>query len=919
MIHTFLRRRTHMVRRGLLLACLCLALFFPAEARQTLTEAAPAREATQAEEWFQTTAADFAAGTLDNLILVDNGDGALALDPQGQLHSPHGIYTSSVKQTGLDFNAIGVQWHAQLPDPTGLQVSLRVSTDGVDWSPWQDVAEPERDARHFYALAPVFVEHGEYVQYRLQFSTADQAVTPRLDDITLTLIDSRAGPSLQEVEGLHLAAEPEAGGVPKPPLISRASWGANETYRFDSKGNEIWPTEYQAPQKIIIHHSVTSNYDPNPPATVRAIYYYHAVTLGWGDVGYNYLVDWHGNIYKGRYGGPDVVGGHAYHYNYGSVGVCGMGTYGNTSNSVPPTEELLSGLIDVSAWRCSGALLDPRETSFFVDKVTENVAGHRDYNATACPGDYLYAELPFIRSQIWGSILEYTPTYWANYLSYDSPALMITGETATVSLSIRNEGTLTWLAEGSDGVAIGYRWRDSQGSAIAGHARTALPHDVSYGDEVQADGVAIVAPDQPGPYVLELDLLHRGVGWLSLQGSPKATTSVIVYDPDSWLKTYLPLVHAESNGSAPAANLEARALWVPRWSYSTEANVVGIVSKAAQANFNILLFQVRGQGDAYYDSSYEPWADRLTGTLGQHPGWDPLAVAIESAHSAGLEIHAYVNVYPVWLGSTPPPANTTPQHMYHSFSALYGNEWVQWHQDGTPMELNPSYLTASPGHPGVTDHIVAVCRDILQNYDVDGLHLDYVRYSGPYYSHDTVSEQRFAAAQPIAWADWQRDQITDLVTRLHTEVKTVKPDAALSVAAWPIYKDKWGWVTYGDVTYDGYSGYYQDSRGWLEGGQVDFLAPMLYGTSVQNYPDRFQILIDDFVQESYGRHIYAGIHAGYASFSEIETRIDIARQAGAEGQAIFAYSLVESNGYWDDFKTGPYAEPAQVPPMPWKD
>jgi uncharacterized lipoprotein YddW (UPF0748 family) len=138
------------------------------------------------------------------------------------------------------------------------------------------------------------------------------------------------------------------------------------------------------------------------------------------------------------------------------------------------------------------------------------------------------------------------------------------------------------------------------------------------------------------------------------------------------------------------------------------------------------------------------------------------------------------------------------------------------------------------------------------------------------------------------------------------------------VAAWPIYQDRWGWVSYGDVKYDGYDGYFQDSRGWLQLGTVDALAPMLYGTAVQAYLDRFEILAYDFVDESYGRHTYAGIHAGYDSFSDIQTRIDIARQAGAQGQAIFAYSLVESNGYWDDFVTGPYSESAQVPPMPWK-
>ncbi len=900
-------------------ALLCLALsWLVCLPSPHLGEAAGGAE-TRAEEWHQTATSDFARGTLDHVQVVDHGDGALALAAGDQGYASHGVYTSTTHQTHIVFNAVGVQWHAEIPQAAQLRVTVRATSDGSTWSPWQEVVEPQRDGTRFYAPLPIVVQGGRHLQYQVELTSDQASLTPRLDDLTFTLIDSTGGPSLEDVQELHLAALPEGGGVPRPPIISRADWDASEGYRYDNQGNEIWPTEYQTPEKIVIHHSVTSNYDPNPPATVRAIYYYHAVTLGWGDVGYNFLVDWHGNIYEGRYGGLDVVGGHAYSYNYGSVGVCGMGTYGNTSNSVLPSAELLAGLVDVSAWQCSRVLLHPLESSFFVDKTTQNIAGHRDYNATACPGDNLYAQLPALRSSVWAEIVAHTPAYQAHYLSHDAPAVLKTGQYATISLSMENEGTLTWLAAGANAVEVGYRWIDGQGSVIPGHARSSLPQNVAYGHQVEVDTLTILAPDQPGSYALELDLFHTGVGWFSAQGSPAASATVIIYDPDTWIRTHFPLAAVHQQSPAPPANLEARALWVPRWSYTTAEDVRNIVSKAADANFNTLLFQVRGQADAYYDSQYEPWADRLTGTLGQDPGWDPLATAIEEAHAAGLQLHAYVNVYPVWLGSDPPPSNTTPLHMYHLFNSLYGNQWVQWHENGTPLGLNASYLTASPGHPAVADHIVAVCRDILENYDVDGLHLDYVRYSGPAYSHDPVSEQRFADAQPMAWADWQRAQITQLVERIHEEMQALRPDAALSVAAWPIYEDKWGWVTYGDVSYDGYEGYYQDSRGWLRAGQVDFLAPMLYGSSVQNYLDRFEILIQDFVGESYGRHIYAGIHAGYSSFGEIEQRIRLAREAGAQGQAIFAYSLVEGNGYWDDFKEGPYTEPAQVPPMPWKD
>jgi hypothetical protein len=186
---------------------------------------------------------------------------------------------------------------------------------------------------------------------------------------------------------------------------------------------------------------------------------------------------------------------------------------------------------------------------------------------------------------------------------------------------------------------------------------------------------------------------------------------------------YLPLIMK----SYPIP-LEARALWVSRYDYATLEDVQEIVEQAAYANFNIIFFQARAQADAYYHSNYEPWAERLTGTLGQDPGWDPLATAVELAHAAGLELHAWINVYPAWLGESPPPS-TTPEHMYNLFNELYGDEWIQWNDQDQPMQLNTYYLWASPGHEAVSEHIVQVCEDIAANYNVDGLHLDNIRYA----------------------------------------------------------------------------------------------------------------------------------------------------------------------------------------------
>ncbi|UCC62709.1 MAG: family 10 glycosylhydrolase [Anaerolineae bacterium] len=367
---------------------------------------------------------------------------------------------------------------------------------------------------------------------------------------------------------------------------------------------------------------------------------------------------------------------------------------------------------------------------------------------------------------------------------------------------------------------------------------------------------------------------------------------------------YLPL--AAKSWARP----EVRALWVTRFDYSDAESIRTVVSKAAYANFNVILFQVRANGDAYYRSHREPWSQRLSGTLGQDPGWDPLATAITAAHEAGLALHAYVNVYPAWVGETPPISGTVPLHLYHAFNGAYGDEWLQW-DGGGPMPLDPHYLWASPGHPAVADHIISVCQDIVDNYAIDGLHLDNVRYAGAQYSHDPTSLSRYAAvSDTIGYADWQRAQVTGLVARIYTEVLT--GNLTLSAAVWPFYDS-------------GYDNYYQDSLGWSQGGAIDAIAPMLYARSVLTDNAAFEARVSEFVIGAGERQVWPGIIAHsedlppeYATFDLVAQRIQIARWNGAAGQAIFRYALIDARDYWDDFRDGPYAAPVPVPEMPWK-
>jgi len=206
-------------------------------------------------------------------------------------------------------------------------------------------------------------------------------------------------------------------------VITRSGWGADESLRFDSNGEELWTREYFPIQKLVVHHTAGANHDSNPAATVRAIYYYHAVTQGWGDIGYHYLIDDAGRVYEGRYSrdyptgamptaddelGRGVVAGHARGYNAGSLGFSVLGTY----TSIPPTPAAQQSLVRMLAWASAKHGLDPRGASTYINPInaaylwTANIAGHRDYNSTACPGGVFYGMLPSIRSAVAAELIE---------------------------------------------------------------------------------------------------------------------------------------------------------------------------------------------------------------------------------------------------------------------------------------------------------------------------------------------------------------------------------------------------------------------------------------------------------------------------------------------------------------------------------
>jgi hypothetical protein len=496
--------------------------------------------------------ADFLRGSLQGLIVTVAGDGALRLAPDAPHH--RGVYISAPTAFGLPLTALAVRLDADIPPDTDLSIEVRTAPDGAHWSPWAPIytLEPDADGRLSAENLVMAAPGDRWAQARVTFSGQAEA-SPVVRELSLVAIDASRGPGLaQLMPSAHTRqAAPPPAGVPQPRIISRAEWGANEAWM-------TWPPAYGAIQKIIIHHTVTGNAYTDPAAVVRSIYYYHTVVRGWGDIGYNYLVDRFGNIYEGRYGGPGVVGSHTLSYNIGSVGIGALGTFGNAAGSVDPSSNLIRGLVDLSAWIAAQNGLDPLGQSYFVDGVRPNIAGHRDYDITSCPGDYLYDDLASIRQATWQRLQEAAlPKRRAEFGAHTTPATLTARQTVQVNVTVRNSGSMTWPAGGDHPVRLGYHWVDANGQVVVqppeDDHRTPLPRDVAPGEEITLAGAELTAPIAPGNYTLKWDMVHEGVTWFETKGSATLNVAVAVTVPAAH-QVYLP-IGVQNSGSQPGPPL----------------------------------------------------------------------------------------------------------------------------------------------------------------------------------------------------------------------------------------------------------------------------------------------------------------------------------------------------------------------------
>ena len=350
----------------------------------------------------------------------------------------------------------------------------------------------------------------------------------------------------------------------------------------------------------------------------------------------------------------------------------------------------------------------------------------------------------------------------------------------------------------------------------------------------------------------------------------------------------------------PNPKYEVRAVWLTTiggidWPHSyaqsersaekQKEELIAILDRLQKANINTVLLQTRIRATTIYPSQYEPWDGCLSGFPGKSPGYDALQFAIDECHKRGMEVHAWVVTIPVGKWNS-----YGCRQLRKRFPRLI----KRIDQDG--------YMDPEATQTGC--YLAEMCREIVQRYDVDGIHLDYIRYPETW---------KFRISK-----DQARGNITRIVEKIHQAVKKEKPWVKMSCSPIGKFDDLSRYWSHG---WNAYTKVAQDAQAWLKDGLMDELFPMMYFRGDQFFP--FAI---DWKEHSYGKIIAPGLgiyfldpKEGKWNISDITSELYHLRNIG-EGHAFFRNKFLLDNhqGVYD-FVTAHFNRyPALVPPMTWE-
>ena len=351
--------------------------------------------------------------------------------------------------------------------------------------------------------------------------------------------------------------------------------------------------------------------------------------------------------------------------------------------------------------------------------------------------------------------------------------------------------------------------------------------------------------------------------------------------------------------------------------------IITMLTNIEANNFNTIFFQVRPMNDAFYDSDYAPWSRYLTGTEGTDPGWDVLEFIIEEAHKRGIEVHAWMNPYRVSTGTD--SKETQLSFLHDDNFAKQNPELV--------LQDSSGKLILNPGEPRVQAYIKNVIREIMTNYDIDGIHFDdyFYSYNGMDDSQDSASYDKYKESGETLH-DWRRRNIDELVEDIYTIVESHNQNNDTHI--------KWGISPFGiwsstedggsntsPYTLESYADQYADTKKWVEEGWVHYILPQLYWEfdhSAAPYADLVdwwaQLCEDNDVDLIIGHGFYRYAEESWDDSNELLEQLRYnTKYDSIIGSSFFSYkTLLSSNqnvieaverlneNYWTEYATFPW-------------
>lgn len=381
------------------------------------------------------------------------------------------------------------------------------------------------------------------------------------------------------------------------------------------------------------------------------------------------------------------------------------------------------------------------------------------------------------------------------------------------------------------------------------------------------------------------------------------------------------------NAHAPYVLEEFRAAWV-----ATVANIswpskpglstkeqkeeaIALLDFLSKHNYNAVILQVRPQCDALYQSQIEPWSYYLTGKQGHAPSpwYDPLQFWIEETHKRGLELHAWLN----------------PYRAHHSSAPKISENSITIKHPELVVELANGMWWMDPSLEDTKKHSLAVVKDLVKRYDLDGIHFD--DYFYPYESYndgkdfpdDKSWNNYLNSGGKLTRGDWRRDHVNDFIQRVYTAIKKQKPYVKFGISPFGIWKPGYPKSVVG---FNQYEKLYANAKLWLNKGWIDYFTPQLYWKTDQigqSFPELLGWWESENTKQ---RHLWPGIrvdHGGDAlNAQQTIGQIMITRGMLPKSKGTVHWSigpLVKYDSLSKKILEGPYRQKSLIPPSPWLD